>query len=555
MLAEIRISGSLQDVSFNLITQDWIYCSDSEGTIKKYSLQNVFRYASSISKLSGDSATQNAALFRVLLAILRRSLNGPSSTNRWEELWKQENLPMDIIESYLDNWKQRFDLFGKTPFFQVKDLSVNKGFSPSSKIVPTIPTGNNTPLFVPRTDANPPCLKLDEAARWLIHAQAWDTAGLKTGAIGDPKVTGGTTKGNKTGLLGGLGVVIPLGKTLKESLLLNLIPRDQQKIVKDNLMDLPVWEKEPLGSIWQERIPTGQCDLFTWASRRIKLIPKLDSKEVCIKEVIVTAGDRIAGILPIDMEIHTAWKRSPNQESKQKTYPVYTPVTHDPSKQIWRGLGALLARNKPDEVTFKGKEAPLFVAPLVLEWLGTLEDNDVTEISSLRIEAIGLTYGTQSAIIEDSYFDQLPLPALLLKKQEGSYVIVQKAQDAIQTAEEVSKIIRDLIGNLYRASGGKEDSQRKSLANAYISSFYYELDFLYRQLLVDLSKPNAELVSLEINWQISVKEIAEKIADLAIRSTPQAAFEIRETDGRDYSIPAAEVFFRRGLHKALQLLN
>ena len=58
---------------FNLITEPWIRVRDGEG-VRDVSLRECFAEAHVIRALAGEVATQDAAILRLLLAILHRSV-------------------------------------------------------------------------------------------------------------------------------------------------------------------------------------------------------------------------------------------------------------------------------------------------------------------------------------------------------------------------------------------------------------------------------------------------------------------------------------------------
>lgn len=143
----------------------------------------------------------------------------------------------------------RFRLFDPVrPFAQAGGLTALTGETkPSTLLVPSIATGNNVPLFSAVTEADDLDLTPAQAALWLLHAQCWDTAAIKTGAVGDPQAAkGNKTTGNPTGPLGQLGVIVPTGRTLYETLLLNT------PVLADGLdpADRPQWA-------WPERPHTA----------------------------------------------------------------------------------------------------------------------------------------------------------------------------------------------------------------------------------------------------------------------------------------------------------
>lgn len=86
----------------------------------------------------GRDATQNAAVLRLLLAVLftvfsRVDAKGKpqplaqsdDALERWSELWQLGHFPAEPVRDYLEQWKDRFWLFHPThPFWQVPTLAM-----------------------------------------------------------------------------------------------------------------------------------------------------------------------------------------------------------------------------------------------------------------------------------------------------------------------------------------------------------------------------------------------------------------------------------------------
>ena len=88
-------------------------------------------------------------------------------------------------------------------------------------------------------------LSFAEAARWVVHAHAYDTSGIKTGAVGDPRVKGGKVYPLGVAWAGTLGGVFVEGENLRETLLLNLVAFDTDNLRIDPDEDRPAWRRPP----------------------------------------------------------------------------------------------------------------------------------------------------------------------------------------------------------------------------------------------------------------------------------------------------------------------
>lgn len=121
---------------FNLLDEPWIVAMGSDGITQKVSVPDAFENADKFCGLAGEMPTQDAAVLRLLLAVLhtvvsRYDENGdeapiespPEAVRRWKGIWEKKRFPMDAIRAYLQQYRERFWLFDEErPFFQVPDL-------------------------------------------------------------------------------------------------------------------------------------------------------------------------------------------------------------------------------------------------------------------------------------------------------------------------------------------------------------------------------------------------------------------------------------------------
>src|SRR5680860_1077037 len=226
-----------QTAAFNLLDDPWIDVLENDLTRSTVSVLELFRRAHEITTISTELTTQRFALTRVLLAFLHRGYGGPATLDRWQELWGAPSLPMAALESYSAQVRDRFNLFDPAqPFFQVADLrTASDEVFGLERLIADVPNGH--PFFTTRAGAGLTAISAKEAALWLIHAQGFDPSGIKSGAVGDATVKGGKGYPIGTGWAGQIGGILAEGATLRETLLLNLIPSDQDPRVVTN--DLP----------------------------------------------------------------------------------------------------------------------------------------------------------------------------------------------------------------------------------------------------------------------------------------------------------------------------
>lgn len=468
-----------------------------------------------------------AVLRQVLLPVIVDALGPPRSKDEWAERWAAGAFDAEVIRAYLTEHQDRFDLFHPVqPFAQVAGLRSPKDETkPSSLLIPNLPNGNNVPLFQPRSEGDPPALSPGDAALWLLHAQCWDTAAIKTGAVDDPKMKGGKTTGNPVASLGRLGVIVPQGRTLFHTLMLNT------PILAGGLSDgdRPQWRADPLGPAWEERGPLGLLDLWTWQSRRIRLVVD-DGDDPTVSRVLVAAGDRL--VTDPEREWHTAWRI---EKKPKKDQPTHRPRQLRAGRSAWQGFDALLALDPP-----AGSEAG---TSRLIEQMGGLREQIGID-HPVNVLTVGIVYGNQSAVVEHVVSDTIPLPVAALRQDA-------ELRDALMTvadqADRLARALNRLADDLRRAQGGDatpwDQGQRPEV------EILAQLDPWVRRLLTGLqAHPEQHDDALDA-WEQVAYRATWTVAERLLTGVPPSAFAGRATpDGKWVHRPAlAEAVFRRAV--------
>lgn len=541
-------------MSFNLLTEPWIPVPGDQGRTEELSLTAALLEAHDIQSLALPAPTMLPALLRqVLLPVVLHALGAPRSEEEWQRRFDQGHFTQqerDRLADYLHRYEHRFDLFSSTdrPFAQVADLQTASGGTKSaSLLLPSVATGNNVPLFSALTEADTPELTPGQAALWLLHAHCWDTAAIKTGAVGDPRVKAGKTTGNPTGPLGQLGVIVPTGRTLYETLVLNspimysgLAPDDRPQWAAGTA-DCPVTpgEADPGTPVWSERAARGLLDQLTWQSRRIRLIPTRTPHGLRVCRVVVAAGDRLR--LTPDLEPHTAWTHNPKPKAGQ---PHLRPRRHRSGRSAWQGLDTLLALSLPTD-----GEGP-FTSSL-LRQIGNLEAEDhLPETYPLRVETYGLEYGNQSAVVENAIFDSLPMPVAALAAKSTD--VRDALLEAVGQADRIARALDRLLMDLRRAAGGEPLARDKGSRPSEL--LLYALNPAVHDLLAQLRRTVDDFDLLEeqmAGWEESLWAEASTIAEQLLAAAPPTAFGGRETKEGTYRTAVAQRGFRNALYATL----
>ncbi len=530
------------DAGFNLLDEPWIVVLTPGGVEKEVSILELFEHAPELMTIGGEVATQSFAITRLLLAFLHRTIDGPEDTDDWGRLWEAPELPLDPIRRYADRFRHRFNLFdAQAPFFQVPGLhTASNEVSGLEKLVADVPNG--APLFTTRSTASLRTISAAEAARWLVHVHAFDPSGIKSGAVGDPTVKGGRGYPIGTGWSGQLGGVLPISANLRETLLLNLVARDLGEYIDiGGPTDLPAWERPVNGPQWEERIPQGALDLYTWQTRRVRLV----GNPAGVSGVVLSNGDKIAPHNRHRMEPHSVWRHSEPQSKKHKTT-VYMPRTHNPERAFWRGLGGLL----PAESGRRGRsnEPQRFLAPGILQWLGELSaTGSIPKHYRARTCSFGMEYGPQSATVTEIIDDALSVDVALLNAD--SPALGQTAIDAVRDAEAAVSALWQLAENIAKSAGAEPKSGAGDRAQ---EQAYAAFDAPFRRWLGTLAADTYRNVA-RASWQRSALQLIAPVAQELRSSAGPAAWRGREANGRQVNVALADTWFRAALRKALPL--
>jgi len=514
---------------FDLTTEPWLPVVGSQAT-RLVSLREALIGAHEVDALDHANPLVAAALYRTLTAMALDLLPLLRSRRHWQHAFDEGRFDAESVARYLDDHADGLDLFHpKTPFMQVAGLeAVNGEWKSVSLILPEVATGNNVPLFSSVDETSLPPLTPAQAAARLVTAHAWDTAAIKTGAKGDPKVSGGKTTGNQTGPVGSLGVVIPLGRNLFETLLLSCL------VGASDPHDQPAWRQAPATAEWTSRVPRGIRDLLTWQSRRIRLIPTVgDGGGVMVAKVVVAAGDRME-LLPPDLEPHTMWR---SVDAATGGVPQ-RPVRHQPGRAAWRGMAPLLATRAQHE-----DQSSTRALTQLAEMDGIPDDYP------LGVLTVGVAYGNQSAVIEDVMTDSLPLPVRALR---GDNAMRTDLEEAVTAAEGCMVGLNRLADNLRRAAGG--DSTPWDKGQRPGDRFVAGLNDPAHQLLRAAQGSPERMREHLTSWEQTLRTRAWSIADPLLDDAPAGTFLGRAEDRegkRFIRASNAEAFFRAALRKAL----
>ncbi|MEU6709022.1 type I-E CRISPR-associated protein Cse1/CasA [Streptomyces wuyuanensis] len=526
-------------LSFDLTSRPWIPVLRLDGTQDELSLREVFGQAAELRRIVGDLPTQEFALVRLLLAVAHDALDGPVDLEHWSDLWGDADC-FAAVAPYLDKHRGRFDLLDeRVPFFQTAGLRTAKYevFS-LNRIVADVPNGE--PFFtarMPTVDR----LTFAEAARWVAHAHAFDTSGIKSGVEGDERAKNGKVYPLGVGWAGNLGGVFVEGRSLRETLLLNLVAADTSNLHFEGV-DLPAWRRAPHGPGGAERSPTGVRDVYTWQTRRLRLHFDEDG----VHGVVLGYGDPLTSRNKHRYEPMTAWRRSRAQERKHGEAQAYLPREHDPAHSAWRGIAALVSSRTE---AAQGSDAAEYLRPGILEWVARLVTEGELERGFLiRTRVIGAVYGTQQSVIDEIVDDHLSMAVVLLHQQDRN--AARQATAAVHDADSAVNALGDLATNLARAAGTETEGPRTTARERA----YGELEAHYRVWLTRLAEagdPYEERAA----WQRLVHQAISGLGDQFIANAGDKAWQGRTLELKKSTVwlnsALAAKWFRKALSEGL----
>lgn len=533
--------------TFSLVDEPWIQVELVDGEYTEISIREVFDGSQEVRSIKGESAAQDYAVFRVLLAIYWRahqpeatsSSGGLFDASDWvEKQWNlaRELAPDEVALEYLQKYADRFDLLHpEFPFMQVAGLEACNG--QRSEIRRITPDSENN-YFSMRAGKGNESLSFAEAARWLIYVQAYDYSGIKTGCVGDPRVKSGRGYPIGQGWTGLTGGTLIHGKTLRESLVLNTPVLEVLTVAEDK----PVWERDPdLASqrgmnpktIDKEALkaavqPKGAADLLTWQSRRIRLF----AEDGRVRQVTVGIGDKIpdAGA-NVRFDPMTPYRFSKNK-SRGNNH-IYFPQPYGVSRTLWRAVEPLLAI-EGDLVLEKNQQPSL--RPVNLSAASTTMEELGQKDAILDVQMVSVEYGPQASTVHSNIEARLGIPAALVpsKNKRARRAVL----DAVEAAHGCARALGIFAGQLRDAAGAGYEFQAEPVDSA-LKGLEPEFVSWLRNFEVDNHENDTTA------WHELVREFIEARAQELLRGAgPQALVGRYVVQGEEKRFVSAGTSYR-----------
>lgn len=505
------------ETEFNLLDEKWICVRRQDCTVEKLSLTDTLLHAHEYVGLAGELPTQDVAILRLLLAVLQtvfiyyapdgteEKLNDPDDVlDRWETLWKAGVFPEAPIRKYLNKWYDRFWLFHpERPFYQSVETMDEKTAAEfqAAKLNSSISESNNKiRLFSSRTGEEKARLSYAEAARWLIHIQAFDDGSNERGK---------GVKAIGVGWLGNLGIIVARGNNLFEDLMLNMIGLDNNWDTWEE--EIPIWEQKPCSEPRREvQHPNSLSELYTLQSRRIALLPKNGFVTGCK----ICGGDYYEKDTYAFIEPMTLWKMDGKGSSIKEKKRI--PKTHNISCQMWREFSTCFPHD--DDKTRPG----------IVAWIGYLRSMGLIDKSKYICFMIcSVKYDTMKSCYEDIFSDSLTFHTDLLTELGTNWQTY--ITEEVANCDKLAKAMRQLAKKLELAKGSSlEKAEKCTAVESAEKQFYYEIDVPFRQWLASIDPGRVEDSEEKDNviqaWRNTAKGIALKLGEELVNASGPAAF-------------------------------
>lgn len=450
---------------FNLIDEKWIPVRFPNGSHVELGIRDTLLQAKGIAAIEDPSPLVVAALYRFLLAVLYRALEGPTDIDQAKVIFKA-GLPGDKIEAYIEKWRHRFWLFDeKYPFGQNPGISKDE-IEPWTKLTAEFNATSNKVLFDHTNTKKPGEREPKECTRWLLSTMSFSIAGGR-GYYPSPSPNA--------------MMCIPMGGTLHETLCFSLVPYSNREVMRG---DSALWERDPitLPISLPKRESSGFADLFTWPSRMI-LLEESRSGGTSVMRFIAGEGFENPTKNPDPMQPYKMDKKNGK-----------LPVQFREDRGTWRDFDSLL----PDQDG---------LAPLTLQNALRLAGRDVT-IRPKSVLVLGLRYDPPNANLDFWRMERFALPGAL----SGNPFIRTGIKQFLTDAEEAQKSLwlacrsfaRDLLCRGDRDPAGKDI--KGFVAQMPVNSWYWSaMESHFHEILHEYTLER-DSEDIRCQWLKSVQE-------------------------------------------------
>ena len=472
----------------NLIGDPWIPVVFQDGQNGTVGLRGLYERAEEIRDLA-LAPPQRIAVMRLLICMTQAALDGPKDRDEWLAC-KPRIAPESL--AYLDARHAKFDLFGNTPFMQIRDLRADK-CAPLDKLDFGLASGNNKTLFDQSSVPEGRTHTAGWASLHLLTFLNFSTGG-KVGQAnwGSRKFSGSTTaapalKAAHLFLRGG-----DLSKTIWR----NLLAKDDVDTMPNGTWGKPIWDAFPKSPDDRACVENATQ---TYLGRLVPLarFVKLESERGMLSPSCIIGPASKA----LKFEGLPSYREPSETVVWNKAKKEHQPLCVSTEKHIWRELGAVLAVQENESDAGAGART--------LKNLYQIADQD----GQFDVWIGGLI--PDKAAFVDAVEWNLSLPVGILgevelKSYQTNVVLADKFAGYLSSA--VRAYLDEM--NAYKGNDSRSKDARKGIVKRATSIFWQELDQRYKLLLKD--RP------IDDDWKFIVRKALEKGYGLScIHETPR----------------------------------
>ena len=440
----------------NLIGDPWIPVVFQEGQTRTVGLNDLYEQAEEIRDLA-LAPPQRIAVMRLLICITQAALNGPEDKNEWLSC-KSRIAPESL--KYMAKEKEKFDLFGETPFMQIKDLEADKS-SLLDKLDFGLASGNNKTLF-----------DQSSISEGRIHPTGWASLQLLTflnfstgGKVGQAnwynQKFSASTKAAPALQAAHLFI---RGGNFCETIWLNLITKEDVSKMPNGVWGKPIWDafpQFPADKINIENATQTYLGRLVPLTRFIKLYPVDKGNDYVMPTCIIgPPTDALSFEGPPSYREPSTTVIATQKENQ------YLRVSVD--KHIWRDLGSVI-------VIKSGSDTG---GAITLENLKQIDQDRVFDVW------VGGLIPSR-ADIEDAVEWNLALPVFFLQGDIQLKSYQTNVTLADESARSLSSAVRTYLDevNAYKGNDPRSKDARNGIVKRTTSIYWQELDQRYKVLL------------------------------------------------------------------------
>ena len=475
-------------ISYDLATEAWIPVRMADGSRASVGLIDAIVRAHEIASLDMMVPLEEIGVFRVLMAIAYRVVDGPRTPPKRKENYERGRFPEDKAKAYFAKYSDRFDLFDeKHPFLQTPGLSVLDKDGKDSPLLAELlcfECINNKTLFEHHGVKNPRKLAPEEAARKLVAFQYYAYSGLAKKTVNLESI-GYQPNFFYAPLVSGIATIL-VGPTLFDTLCLNMIVVNEgQPIAEiDHSQNTLPWEREERLLTNKTAVPFGYFDYLVPISRHVRLIPENIEGHIVVKSLHLSQGL----VYPMGFEPMYSYRQDNKDPAR------FYPAGLSADRALWRESSALFAfsdgQNGDRRCGAFREFAPL--REIYRKRSGT---------SVVRCASYGITDVNFNPILWRK--ESLSFPQELLE----SPLLVDGVVTGIKKAANISSELRGACRMFARIALGKdpapEDVSKLVESLGVLPAYWAELELPFKEFLSHIDEVGSELI-----WNESMKNAA-----------------------------------------------